>query len=45
MRKLSVGKNINNEITEEENVEDYSVDSFCFSEFWTFESEIWQSYR
>ena len=36
VRKLGVGKNNSNEITEEENVEDYSFDTFYFSELWTF---------
>ena len=36
VRKLGVGKNNSNKITEEENVEDYSFDYFYFSELWTF---------
>ena len=36
VRKLSVGKNFDNEITEEENVEDYSGDFCDFSELWNF---------
>ena len=36
VRKLGVGKNKSNDITEEQNVEDYFFDTSYYSELWTF---------